>query len=97
MCREFATIVPAPCDRGGLIDKRTVPLRMSHSIGCARQMPSRVMVNLLDDGVVDTLGLVGATSGTKHFRLHRRLGRRPNCMVQHVAILLFEKPVNKPV
>jgi hypothetical protein len=37
-------------------------LRISDSIECDTQMPSRVTANLLDDGVVDTLVSVGATS-----------------------------------
>jgi hypothetical protein len=32
-------------------------------LGCNTQMASSGKANLLDDGVVDTLGLVGATSG----------------------------------
>jgi hypothetical protein len=35
---------------------------MSVSILCDTQMPSSVTANLLDDGVVDTLGSVGAAA-----------------------------------
>jgi hypothetical protein len=37
--------------------------RISDSVRRDTQMPSSVKANLLDDGVVDTLGSVGATSG----------------------------------
>jgi hypothetical protein len=43
-------------------------VRMSGSIGCDTQMPSSVKANLLDDGVVDTLGSVGATSDVQSRR-----------------------------
>ena len=38
-------------------------MRISGSVKCDSQMPSNVKANLLDDGVVDTLILVGAKSG----------------------------------
>jgi hypothetical protein len=59
-------------------------------------MPSSVMANLLDDGVVDTLGLVGATS-----RIHTSVSidatHRAKSLARYIAILLFESPVSKPV
>jgi hypothetical protein len=69
---------------------------MSGSIGCATQMPSSVIANLLDDGVVDTLGLVGATSRTQT-SVSIDATHRANSLAQYIAILLFERSVNKPV
>ena len=48
------------CHRGRLLPRwQRFNERRAHDT----QMPSRVKVNLLDDGVVDTLASVGATSG----------------------------------
>ena len=69
---------------------------MSGSIGCAAEMLSSVMANLLDDGVVDTLGLVGATSRTQT-SVPIDATHRANSLAQYIAILLFERSVNKPV
>jgi hypothetical protein len=47
------------------IDRFTAPgvREIPRLLGCDTQMPSSMRANLLDDGVVDTLGSVGATSG----------------------------------
>jgi hypothetical protein len=70
-------------------------VRMSGSIGCATQMPSSVTANLLDDGVVDTLGLVGAMSGVHTSVSIDALDRARIASRSTSPILLFEKPVNK--
>jgi hypothetical protein len=53
-------------------------------IGYVTQMPSSVTANLLDDGVVDTLALVGATVAFT-FRFHQHLRPRANSMAEHVG------------
>jgi hypothetical protein len=53
-----------------------------------------VKANLLDDGIVDTLASVGATSAlTLPFPSTPRTARES--LAQHIAFLLFEKLVNK--
>jgi hypothetical protein len=52
-------------------------------------MPSSAKANLLDDGVVDTLGSVGVTSGV-HASVSINASECANPLVQ-----LFEKLVNK--
>jgi hypothetical protein len=48
---------------GGVLPERILRCAISGSIGCDTQVASSVKANLLDDGVVDTLVSVGATSG----------------------------------
>jgi hypothetical protein len=58
-------------------------------------MPLSVKANLLDDGVVDTLGSFGATSGVHTCVSNARTAC--DSLAQYIAILFFEKLVNKHV
>src|ERR1700730_10319738 len=54
----------------------------------------REKANLLDDGVVDTLGSVGATSGIHNAVFHQHLGQRAKSLAQHIAVDLADQPTS---
>jgi hypothetical protein len=55
-------------------------------------VPSSVTANLLDDGVDDALGLVGAISGVhSHVSVNVFFGQRANSLAQRMAIPFVAK------